>query len=54
MATNSRNSSQAVQDFLEHTSSEMPDLGEPLTEAHDDPLLDGERIELDAESESSD
>lgn len=46
MASDSRDSSQAVQDFLSRAAEEMPDLGEPLSTDHDDPLLDRERIEL--------
>lgn len=49
MASNSRDASQAVQDFLDRAPSEMPDLGDPLTEEDDDPLLDRDRIELDEE-----
>lgn len=52
MASDSRDSSDAVQEFLDRAPSEMPDLGDPLSEDYDDPLLDRERIELD-ESESS-
>lgn len=50
MASNSRDSSEAVQEFLSRASSEMPDLGEPLSEADEDPLLDRDRIELADES----
>ena len=52
MATNPRDSSEAVREFLESTASSAPDLGEPLSEDHEDPLLDGERIELEDEDES--
>lgn len=52
MATNPRDSSEAVQEFLESTASTVPDLGEPLSEDHEDPLLDGERIELEDEDEA--
>jgi hypothetical protein len=50
MASNSRESSDAVQKFLAGASG-MPDLGDPLSEARDDPLLDKERIELDDDDE---
>lgn len=51
MASNSRDSSEAIQDFLVGAPSEMPDLGEPLSEDREDPLLDRERIDLDDESD---
>lgn len=51
MASNSRNSSEAVQDFLSRAPSELPDLGDPLSEESDDPLLDANRIELDETSD---
>lgn len=50
MASNSRDFSEAVQEFLSRAPSELPDLGEPLSEETDDPLLDAERIELDKDS----
>lgn len=46
MTTDPRESSQAIQQFLENAPSDAPDLGEPLREGVEDPLLDGERIEL--------
>lgn len=55
MATDPRDSSRAVQKFLDSVASSVPDLGEPLSEDHDDPLLDGDRIELDdVESDARD
>lgn len=51
MASNSRDSSEAVQKFLAGASG-MPDLGDPLSEDRDDPLLDQERIELDEEPDA--
>lgn len=50
MASNSRDSSEAVQKLLAGVSG-MPDLGEPLSEEYDDPLLDKERIELDDDTD---
>jgi hypothetical protein len=47
MASNSRDSSEAVQEFLSRAPSELPDLGDPLSEESDDPLFDADRIELD-------
>lgn len=47
MASNSRDSSETVQEFLSRAPPELPDLGDPLTEESDDPLLDADRIELD-------
>lgn len=51
MASNSRDSSEAVQKFLSGATG-MPDLGDPLSEEEEDPLLDRERIDLDDESDS--
>jgi hypothetical protein len=49
MASNYRDSSEAIQDFLGGVPAGMPDLGEPLSEDREDPLLDRERINLDDE-----
>lgn len=49
MASNSRESSKAVRDFLSRASEEMPDLGEPLRADRTDSLLDRDRIDLDDE-----
>lgn len=54
MATDPRDSSQAIQQFLDGVRSDAPDLGEPLREGVEDPLLDGERIELDDGSDEGD
>jgi len=51
MASDSRDSSKAVRDFLSRAAEDMPDLGDPLSTDREDPLLDRERIELDDESE---
>lgn len=51
MASDSRDSSKAVRDFLSRAAEEMPDLGDPLSTDRDDPLLDRDRIELDDGSE---
>lgn len=47
MTTDPRDSSRAIQQFLENARSDAPDLGEPLREGVEDPLLDGERIVLE-------
>jgi len=54
MTTDPRDSSQAIQQFLESVPSDAPDLGEPLREGVDDPLLDAERIELEDEDGGED
>ena len=51
MASDSRDSSKAVRDFLSRAAEGMPDLGDSLSTEWDDPLLDRERIDLDDESE---
>lgn len=40
-----------IEEFLEGSEDEFEELGEPPMAEHEDPLLDGERIELEEHDE---